>query len=137
MIKTLRKHQVPKEETKWAEGSFPKASKPSWFILSFNGVALNIDLDSSPHDPEQLNESNLTKEVEIGDNSSSSIYDIKLITSNKSVPKIWEMIFELLELEFKKPHNDRECSNMYLPPWVGEVDARNFCIYLPTSPPLF
>ena len=56
-------------------------------MLSFNGIALYIDLDSSPHDPEQLNESNLTKEVEIGDNS-SSIYDIKLITSNKSIPKI-------------------------------------------------
>ena len=106
MIKILRKHQDLKEEIKWAEGSFPKVSNPSWFILSFNGIALNIGLDSSPHDPEQLNESNLTKEVEIGNNCSFSIYDVKLIKSNKSVPEIWEMVFEILELEEKDPHND-------------------------------
>ena len=65
MIKTLRKHQDRKEEIKWAEGSFPKASKSSWFILSFNGITLNIDLDLSPHDPEQFNGSNLIEEVGI------------------------------------------------------------------------
>ena len=55
--------------------------------LIFYWNSFNIDLDLSPHDHEQLNESNLTKEVEIGDNS-SSIYNVKLINSNKNVAEI-------------------------------------------------
>ena len=50
----------------------------------------------------------MTKDGEIGKSSFSSIYDIKLIISNKSVPEILEMVFELLELEYKNPHNDRD-----------------------------